>query len=34
VKKAVGMFDRPRMAALSEEESLTLIRKIMGDHAK
>nr|WP_240151135.1 helix-turn-helix transcriptional regulator [Streptomyces sp. SID7805] len=34
VAKAVGMFDRLRMAALSEEESLTLVRKIMEDHAK
>ncbi|MER5496164.1 MULTISPECIES: helix-turn-helix transcriptional regulator [unclassified Streptomyces] len=33
VTTAVGMFDRLRMAALSEEESLTLIRKIMEDHA-
>ncbi|WP_327310728.1 helix-turn-helix domain-containing protein [Streptomyces sp. NBC_01243] len=33
VATAVGMFDRLRMAALSEEESLTLIRKIMEDHA-
>ncbi|MFY1677463.1 helix-turn-helix domain-containing protein [Streptomyces sp. WMMC905] len=33
VAKAVGMFDRLRMAALSEEESLALIRKIMEDHA-
>lgn len=33
VAKAVGMFDRLRMAALSEEESLTRIRKIMEDHA-
>ncbi|WP_371098356.1 helix-turn-helix domain-containing protein [Streptomyces sanglieri] len=32
VATAVGMFDRLRMAALSEEESLTLIRKIMEDH--
>ncbi|MGW2177069.1 DUF5753 domain-containing protein [Streptomyces sp. NPDC001732] len=34
VTAAVSMFDRLRMAALSEEESLTLIRKIMEDHAK
>ncbi|WP_406159236.1 helix-turn-helix transcriptional regulator [Streptomyces sp. NBC_01005] len=33
VATAVSMFDRLRMAALSEEESLTLIRKIMEDHA-
>ncbi|WP_405685560.1 helix-turn-helix transcriptional regulator [Streptomyces sp. NBC_00057] len=33
VATAVGVFDRLRMAALSEEESLTLIRKIMEDHA-
>ncbi|MFF8613810.1 MULTISPECIES: helix-turn-helix transcriptional regulator [unclassified Streptomyces] len=33
VTTAVGMFDRLRMAALSEEDSLTLIRKIMEDHA-
>ncbi|MEU2667826.1 helix-turn-helix transcriptional regulator [Streptomyces sp. NPDC007164] len=32
VATAVSMFDRLRMAALSEEESLTLIRKIMEDH--
>lgn len=31
---AVGMFDRLRMAALSEDESLALVRKIMEDHAK
>lgn len=34
VAAAVGMFDRLRMAALSEEESLALVRKIMEDHAK
>ncbi|MFE1176841.1 helix-turn-helix domain-containing protein [Streptomyces sp. NPDC058773] len=34
VASAVNMFDRLRMAALSEEESLVLIRKIMEDHAK
>ncbi|MEV5124309.1 helix-turn-helix transcriptional regulator [Streptomyces decoyicus] len=34
VAKAINMFDRLRMAALSEEESLTQIRKIMEDHAK
>lgn len=33
VATAVGMFDRLRMAALSEEESLALIRQIMKDHA-
>ncbi|WP_326741775.1 MULTISPECIES: helix-turn-helix transcriptional regulator [unclassified Streptomyces] len=33
VATAVSMFDRLRMAALSEEESLTLIHKIMEDHA-
>ncbi|MFE7614747.1 helix-turn-helix transcriptional regulator [Streptomyces sp. NPDC057496] len=33
VTTAVGMFDRLRMAALSEEDSLTLIRTIMEDHA-
>ncbi|MFF4079343.1 DUF5753 domain-containing protein [Streptomyces sp. NPDC001777] len=33
VATAVSMFDRLRMAALSEEDSLTLIRKIMEDHA-
>ncbi|MGW8556845.1 helix-turn-helix domain-containing protein [Streptomyces tubercidicus] len=34
VGTAVGMFDRLRMAALSEQESLTLIRKIMEAHAR
>ncbi|MYR90150.1 helix-turn-helix domain-containing protein [Streptomyces sp. SID685] len=34
VASAVNMFDRLRMAACSEEESLVLIRKIMEDHAK
>lgn len=34
VATAVGMFDRLRMAALSEEKSLALVRKIMEDHAK
>ncbi|MEU3629457.1 helix-turn-helix domain-containing protein [Streptomyces fradiae] len=33
VTKAVGMFDRLRMAALSEDASLTLIRQITEDHA-
>jgi transcriptional regulator with XRE-family HTH domain len=32
VATAVSMFDRLRMAALSEEDSLTLIRKIVEDH--
>lgn len=34
VAAAVSKFDRLRMAALSEEESQTLIRKIMEDHAR
>ncbi|MFF3553642.1 helix-turn-helix transcriptional regulator [Streptomyces tsukubensis] len=34
VAGAVNRFDRLRMAALSEEKSLDLIRKIMEDHAK
>ncbi|MFJ8334736.1 helix-turn-helix domain-containing protein [Streptomyces sp. NPDC094437] len=34
VAGAVSMFDRLRMAAASEEDSLDLIRKIMEDHAK
>ncbi|MQY12836.1 hypothetical protein SRB5_29750 [Streptomyces sp. RB5] len=34
VTDAVAMFDRLRMAALSEEESLSLIRRIMEDHVK
>lgn len=34
VAAAVHMFDRLRMAALSEEESLLLIRKIMKEHAR
>ncbi|WP_242584141.1 Scr1 family TA system antitoxin-like transcriptional regulator [Streptomyces sp. MST-110588] len=34
VAEAVGMFDRLRMGALSEEESLALIHRIMEDHAK
>ncbi|MDN3259577.1 helix-turn-helix transcriptional regulator [Streptomyces sp. CSDS2] len=34
VASAVNMFDRLRMAALPEEESLVLTRKIMEDHAK
>ncbi|MFI1888698.1 helix-turn-helix transcriptional regulator [Streptomyces jumonjinensis] len=34
VASAVSMFDRLRMAALCEEESLDLIRKITEDHAK
>ncbi|KPI02192.1 helix-turn-helix domain protein [Actinobacteria bacterium OK074] len=34
VAKAVGMFDRLRMAALSEDESLHLIRKISEEHAR
>ncbi|WP_405938465.1 helix-turn-helix domain-containing protein [Streptomyces sp. NBC_00726] len=34
VAKAIDTLDRLRMAALSEEESLALIRKIMEDHAK
>jgi hypothetical protein len=34
VAKAVSMFDRLRMAALSDGESLAQIRKIMEDHAK
>jgi len=34
VTKAVGMFDRLRMAPPSEEESLALIRKITEEHAK
>lgn len=34
VAAAVSMFDRLRMAALSEDESLTLVRRIMEDHAK
>ncbi|WP_055575266.1 helix-turn-helix domain-containing protein [Streptomyces albus] len=34
VASAVGMFDRLRMAALSEEESLALIREITEVHAK
>ncbi|MCQ0023253.1 helix-turn-helix transcriptional regulator [Streptomyces somaliensis DSM 40738] len=33
VAKAVGMFDRLRMAALSEDASLTLLRQITEDHA-
>lgn len=33
VAAAVNMFDRLRMAALSEDESLARIRKIMEDHA-
>ncbi|MEU4259972.1 helix-turn-helix transcriptional regulator [Streptomyces fradiae] len=33
VAGAVGMFDRLRMAALSEDASLTLIRQITEDHA-
>ncbi|MFF2011593.1 Scr1 family TA system antitoxin-like transcriptional regulator [Streptomyces sp. NPDC058195] len=32
VAAAVSMFDRLRMAALSEEESLTLIRTILEEH--
>ncbi|MGW1835825.1 helix-turn-helix domain-containing protein [Streptomyces sp. NPDC002067] len=32
VASAVGMFDRLRMAALSDEESRLFIRKIMEDH--
>ncbi|MGC5345763.1 helix-turn-helix domain-containing protein [Streptomyces sp. DT171] len=32
VKAALSMFDRLRMAALSEDESLDLIRKIAEDH--
>ncbi|MFE4860778.1 Scr1 family TA system antitoxin-like transcriptional regulator [Streptomyces sp. NPDC056670] len=34
VAAAVQKFDRLRMAALSEEKSLDLIRKIMEDHAR
>ncbi|MBB0244936.1 helix-turn-helix domain-containing protein [Streptomyces alkaliphilus] len=34
VASAVAMFDRLRMTALSEQESLTLIRKVMEDHAR
>ncbi|MCP9944264.1 helix-turn-helix transcriptional regulator [Streptomyces somaliensis] len=33
VTRAVGMFDRLRMAALSEDASLTLLRQITEDHA-
>ncbi|MFB6819382.1 Scr1 family TA system antitoxin-like transcriptional regulator [Streptomyces sp. NPDC056347] len=33
VATAVSMFDRLRMAALSEEDSLTLIRTILEEHA-
>jgi transcriptional regulator with XRE-family HTH domain len=34
VAAAVGMFDRLRMAALSEDESLALVRRIKEDHVK